>query len=300
MRAGCFGALFSLLFLGGSLAWAEEASHPERAEEAAHPERAEEAAHPERTEAASHLERAEAAYEQIELEETLVHAVRALREGNNSRRQLARIYELIGIAAAALDRPDQAREAYTRMLALNPDAQVDRNLSPQMRSPFLEARGYWMSRAESLDAQAVYLERRGVVRVTLSDPLDMAEEIVVHVRVGAEVTFTELRREADEVIEVTIPGAAEAERVEYYVTVIDRFGNRLIDLGSDAEPFVEREEVAPGPSGEGGGISRRTLWIILGSVGGALVLGGVAAAIGVAASQADPGSVESSLTVGVR
>jgi hypothetical protein len=173
-----------------------------------------------------------------------------------------------------------------------------------MRSPFLEARGYWMARSESLDAQAIYLERRGVVRVALSDPLDMASEVVVFARVGDELDFSELRRPAEASVLVELEGAVEEGRVEFYVAVLDRFGNHLIDLRSDADPFVEQVEVvreSDGRERDGReGISRRTLWIILGSAGGALVLGAVATAIGVAASQAEPGSVETDVTVGLR
>jgi hypothetical protein len=244
------------------------------------------------------LSRAETAYEQVDLEGTLEHARQALEEGGYDLDQLVRIYELMGIAAAALDEEDQARDAYLRMLALEPDAQVDRNLSPQMRSPFLEARGYWAAHSERLEATATFVRGRGALRIELEDPLGMAASIVVHGRVGDEEELTETTEDAAGTVVVAIPGAERADRVEAFVTVLDEHGNHIIELGSETEPLTEGGDERDDTGRPGGG-RRRTLWIVVSAVGGALLVGGVTAAIIVGTQDQDAG-IATDITIGVR
>ena len=243
------------------------------------------------------LTAAETAYEQVDLEGTLEQAQRALEEGGHNRRELIRIYELIGVSSAALDQEEESREAYLRMLALAPDAQVDRNLSPQMRSPFLEARGYWVAHSERLEARANYNERNGSLGIRLSDPLEMADTVLVYCRVDDEDEFSELSEPAREVVAVELPGAERAENIEYYVVILDQYGNHVIELGNEVEPLVEGR----GSEGDGeGGISRRrTLWIVLSVVGAALVTAAVATGI-VVGTGSDDGGISTDVSVGVR
>lgn len=243
------------------------------------------------------LSRAETAYEHVDLEGTLEHAQRALEEGEHDLRQLVRIYELIGVAAAALDQDEESRDAYLRMLALAPDAQVDRNLSPQMRSPFLEARGYWAAHSERLEATATFVRAQGAIRVELSDPLDMARSVVVHARVGDEGEFSEVSEDAARTTVAPIPGADRASRVDYYVTVLDEYGNHIIELGSATEPLSEGGDQGDASGGRPG--RRRTLWIVLGTVGGALLVGGITAAVILGTQDQDSG-IATEVTVGVR
>ncbi len=243
------------------------------------------------------LSRAETAYEQVDLEGTLEQARQALEDGGHNRRQLIRIYELIGVSAAALGEEDESRAAYLRMLALAPDAQVDRNLSPQMRSPFLEARGYWVAHSERLEASESYSDRNDSVRIQLSDPLEMADTILVYCRIDDEEEFTEISEPAREIVGVELPGAQRAESIEYYIVILDQHGNNIIELGNEVEPLTEG---GAGEGGDGGGISRRrTLWIVLSVVGATLVTAAVATGIAVGTSS-DDGGIRTDVSVGVR
>lgn len=229
--------------------------------------------------AQDHLAAAEAAYGQIDFEAVLTEASAALEQGGNSPRQLTRIYELIGIAAAASDDEERSRDAYVKLLALNPEAQVDTNLAPRLRSPFMEARGFWSSRTDRLDVEVRLVRRSNGMRIVLSDPLDMAVEIRVATRIAGEfVDFDQQRVEAQPSTLVEVTGLPDAPQIEYVVDVLDDYGNRILSLGTEDEPRVIGEAPAVGPvagPSERGGFPTWA-WVAIGVVAAGAVAAGLA------------------------
>lgn len=246
------------------------------------------------------LARAEEAYLRVDFAATLEHATVAIESGALSPAQTVRAYQLVGIAAAALERDEESRDAYIRMLALDPAREVDRNLAPRLRSPFLEARGYWTARSDRLEA-VVGLDRgEGALTVRFTDPLSMAQMIVVWARVFGSAEWERARRPAAPAVTVPLEGAAEAGRVEYALAVLDFHGNRLIELGTPNDPrSIGEAQVAEAPPVEEPDED--------GSVLGSPIFWGVAAAVIVGAgvggyfvlSQGSPG-VETSVSVGIQ
>lgn len=227
------------------------------------------------------LGQAEEAYMNVDFERTLDLARQAMATGRLSPDRLARVYELMGVAYAASGDEDASREAYKKMLALRPDAQVDTNLAPRLRSPFMEARGYWATRSDRLAADVVLSRPDRGLRVSIVDPLGMARRIVVRTRIAGEMTpLDEQTLPAESGVLAPVAGLPEADRIEYVVELQDEAGNRLVQLGTNDTPnVVGRDPVVAGGGGggsatreEGGGVPG---WV-WGLVGGVVV----AAAVG--------------------
>ncbi len=218
---------------------------------------------------------AEEAYLNVDFDATLALAEEALESGRLTPDRVVRVYELIGVAAAASGDEDRARDAYKKMLALQPDSTVDTNLAPRLRAPFMEARGFWSTRSDTFAAEVRLVRQQSGLRVLLTDPISMATEIRVLTRVEGEMTpmhETRVPPSASALIEV--PGLPDADRIEYVVQVLDANGNRLFDLGTEDEPNVVGRD--PRPIVVGGGDRRIPVWVWA-------VVGGViaAAAVGV-------------------
>lgn len=64
----------------------------------------------------------------------------ALQLPNITRETLIGLYELLGVAHATLDRPGRARDAFVRLLVIEPEHHLSKNLSPRIRTPYFEAR----------------------------------------------------------------------------------------------------------------------------------------------------------------
>lgn len=240
------------------------------------------------------LDQAENAYSEIDFPRVIELATQALAEGDHSPEEVARIYELIGLSQAAERQEDAARDAYVKMLALRPDAEVDTNLAPRLRGPFLEARGFWASRSGAFGVEARVVRARGGIRVELSDPLGMATEIRVLSRDNAAMTAMEERRvpaEADVFVEV--PALPDAPQLAYAVQVLDEHGNRLAELGTEDQPriFGDAPVVVPPNDEDGSGGIPVWVWI----VGGVVVAGALAVGLGFGLRD-DPITLQSAIT----
>lgn len=215
---------------------------------------------------------AEEAYMNVDFERTLELCSQAMASGSLSADRLTRVYELMGIAHAASGDELASREAYKKMLALRPDAQVDTNLAPRLRSPFMEARGYWATRTDRLSVEVVLVRPERGLRVTFSDPLGMASSIVVLTRVAGEMRpYDEHRRPAQTTSLIEVSELPEADRIEYVVEVLDAAGNRIAELGTRDTPNSVGRDVSGG-----GGISapaegQPRRWWILGVVAAVVV-----------------------------
>jgi hypothetical protein len=183
------------------------------------------------------LAEAEAAAARVDFDETRKLAQGALDRGNYERRQVVRIYFLLGVANAALGQEEASAEAFKRLLEVDPQTKLDADLSPKLRGPMHEARGFWGSRSDRLGVETK-LSRDGTLYLTLTDTLGMARELVVRARVGSGGAFVETRVPAAPSGVAKIAGAAGAAHVEYSVALVDDHGNRLLERGSDAQPEV--------------------------------------------------------------
>lgn len=244
------------------------------------------------------LARAEEAYLRVDFQATIENASQALESGSMSAADLVRVYQLVGISAAALEDEDRSREAYIRMLALDPSREVDRNLAPRLRSPFLEARGYWTGRSDRLEADVRFDDDERTLEIALSDPLSMAQLVVIWARPERTARWQQVRRPAAPSITVELEGSGS--RVEYAVAVLDVHGNRLIELGDPASPRSVGE-AALEPSTEDGRdeaggsvLASPIFWTVAGAL---LLAGGIGGYL--LLSNGEPG-VRTAVTIGVQ
>jgi len=242
------------------------------------------------------LDRAENAYSEIDFPRVIELANQALQEGGHAPEEVARIYELIGLSNAAEREEDPAREAYVKMLALRPDAEVDTNLAPRLRGPFLEARGFWASRSSGFSLDARVVRARGSIRVELSDPLGMAAEIRVLSRDHAAMEpMGETSVPAESEVLVEVPALPDAPQIDYAVQVLDEHGNRLAEIGTEDRPHVfgEPPAVVPPPGGDDDGSGGIPVWVWI--VGGVVAAGALALGLGFGLRD-DPISLQSAVS----
>src|SRR5581483_3721820 len=187
--------------------------------------------------AADALSEADAAYTRVDFAETERLAQAALAGADHDRGQMIRIYFLLGVSAAAEGKDEEAIDAFKHLLALDPATKVDRDLSPKLQGPMLEARG---TPPAPLACDAVFDRAKGVLQLTIGDQLKLSREAVVRWRLSPGGAFTEVRRPSAPSVDVTIPGGAGAGRVEYSYSLVDDRRNRLFEKGSDAAPEVSQ------------------------------------------------------------
>jgi len=171
-------------------------------------------------------------------------ATQLLESGTSSPEQLVAIHRVLGEAAARAGDEAAAVRSFTVLLALDPSFRMERTASDQVRSPYMEAAGFWSAHATRL-AVDVAAGEGDTLSVRAVDPGGIAARVRVRARVAAGA-WVELVRPTAAPFELPIRGLSTAGRVEYSVTLIDEMGNRLHQRGSDATPEVLTIE-APAP-----------------------------------------------------
>jgi hypothetical protein len=89
---------------------------------------------------AARLAEARQLAEAFQYDKALRLADATLQQPDLDRATLIGLAELVGIAAATLDRPAKAREAFQLLVLVAPEHQLSRNLPPRVRTPYFEAR----------------------------------------------------------------------------------------------------------------------------------------------------------------
>jgi hypothetical protein len=186
---------------------------------------------------------AESAYSAIDFDGTRTAAENALNEGNHDPTETLRLYTLLGIATSALGQDSEAREAFRRVIAIDPNTDVDKTLSPKIRSPYLEVRGELSAKGKLTPLSANVVRRAGRLFVELNDPAAVAASIDVAYRAGSSSEVTHFHLVRGQETRGSNP-VSDASRVEYALTLRDGYGNALFRAGSNADPEV----LSPAPS----------------------------------------------------
>jgi hypothetical protein len=157
-------------------------------------------------------------------------------EGIRVGAELAPLYRVLGLAAGAAGQEDAAREAFTRWLALDPEGHLDRTLSDDVRSPFLEARGFWANQPTRLGATATLRDGGGGIEVALVDPASMVARLRVRLRTAGGA-WSDVVRPPAALVTIDVAGLPPGGGLDYVITFLDESGNRIWTRGSDDAPL---------------------------------------------------------------
>jgi len=245
------------------------------------------------------LEAARAMVERQEYEAGAEAMQRALQSGTLSPEQLVVVYRGLAECAAALRRPDQARDAFQRLLVIDPDHFVASTESPLIREPFEQAQAHWQQSPpprisyeppETIPAgEALSLD----IELDATTVPGIHDSVRLHLR-HPEGHFVERNMPGGELV---IPAAlcTDVERIQFFLSVHDEYGNVSARVGSEEEPLVvlvgeaERENDSRTEGGDRPWYRRWWVWTIVGAV----VLGvAIGVPAGVAASASDDPCVQ--------
>jgi len=197
--------------------------------------------------ASSALAAAERAYQDVDFSATREAAQRALEAGGSAPEQTARLHVLLGISAAALGDADDAKQHFVAALAVNPELKLDKTLSPKIRDPYLQAQGYWSAAGERLALRAAPSGDGQHLVVRLQDPASLVAKIALDLNALGSKDGASLAGAPAAVTRFKVPTQLREHDYEYVLRALDRYGNVLSELGSDADPTLVRH-AAPAQS----------------------------------------------------
>jgi tetratricopeptide (TPR) repeat protein len=238
-----------------------------------------------RVEAPADVETAESLYGNLDYDKANDVAERVVKQRGLSHDQLVRAYRVLAVTYAVLGKEDQARDAFLRLLVLEPEYTVDTNLGPKVSTPFVEARGQFrtLPARPGIDVTANVRESGGQLRVVTRDPLHLTKKVSVGYRwtpSGDYVVATAPLGEGS--VEVAAAPAGRT-RLDYYAIALDDRDNVVLEAGSPQAPRSAFADAVrppssgrPQPEPDNGRsvLSRPLFWVLA----GAAVVGGGAAA----------------------
>lgn len=151
--------------------------------------------------------------------------------------QWAELQFTLGVARARAGDAERARRAFIAALALDPNLRLPTNETIDVRSPFMEARGFWSQHAERLSASAELSDDRKALLVSLVDPAALVARLVVRARSAGQGRFVETALPTESTVMVSLEALPVAAGVEYTLALIDENANRLWQAGTDAAPL---------------------------------------------------------------
>jgi hypothetical protein len=184
---------------------------------------------------------AERAYQDVDFPNTQRLAQHALEAGGATRQETARLYVLLGISAAALGNAEEAKQRFVAALAIDPNLKLEKNLSPKIRDPYLEAQGFWSASSQRLllDARPAGDEDHLIIRLT--DPAALVARIELRAgRVGDDLPRTPTVLERAPISRFPLPELIRRGDYEYAVRALDGSGNVLAEYGTDSDPMIVR------------------------------------------------------------
>ncbi len=160
-----------------------------------------------------------------------------LTEGGLKPAQWTLLQRILGSAHARLGRAEPARRAFIGALALEPTLRLADDQPVEVRSPFMEARGFWSQHAERLGASAALSDDHLALIVSLVDPAALAARVIVRVRAAGQASFVESSLPPESTLLVSLETLGAPAGIEYSLALIDENANRLWQLGDDDAPL---------------------------------------------------------------
>jgi hypothetical protein len=223
-----------------------------------------------------------AAYDDLDFARAVERLETALSREALTRAEKSAALRTLGFAHVALDDAQAARRDFERLLALDPQATLDRTISPRIRKVFEEARarvatgqakGAGSALPELAPEIAPARPRAGQpLAVQVAWPGGVAQQVALYHRVRGQALFsTVTAAEQGGRFALTVPGLdVQAPGIEYYLVALDEAGAPVAAAGSLGAPLSLDVAARPKPVWK-----RAWFWGVLGGV----VAAGVAATV---------------------
>ena len=183
------------------------------------------------------LAAAEKAYQDVDFAAVHELSCGGLEKGHADVASTARLSILCGISAAALDKQEEAKRHFVIALAVRPELQLDRELSPKLRGPYLEAQGFWGAQSERLTLRLIHRDSVRQVIVSVHDPANLASQVEIYARPLGQLKFQLTAVKPATTLSIPLADIYFQKGYEYYARLTDSRANVLISVGNETEPI---------------------------------------------------------------
>jgi len=166
----------------------------------------------------------------------LARARESIESGTHSAVDLAPEYLTSAMASARLGDEIAAQRAFVVLLGLDPTFRLKADLPDEVRSPYLEARGFWSAHAVPLHVDVALSEDGSTLVLTVVDPASLSARLRIRARMGSEADTQEVVVPASHEVRLPLSTFGAGASLSYSLTLLDENGNRIWQLGNDERP----------------------------------------------------------------
>jgi hypothetical protein len=222
-----------------------------------------------------------AAYDDLDYQKSIDLLTKALNETLTREEKLA-TYKTLAFAHVAVDKPASAQADFESLLRVDPTFQLDRTISPRVRSVFDAAQAKVATGGLTTGDSRLHPEvgprapKEGhPLSIRLSYPGGVATKMELFYRTRGQNRFNKLEeRPLGGLFTANIPGTQVAgPAFEYYIILIDDTGSGVASAGSLGQPLAVDVQGKPRPIAK-----NPAFWG--GLVAGVVVVGVVAGVLG--------------------
>jgi len=179
------------------------------------------------------LEKARTELGELRYEDALSTLNKALQAGTSGPAATAQIYLLMGEVRASLGQRDEAEKAFQRALAIDPEIDLRKGVSPKISRPFRKARRTRRdARPLGIAHRVIKQDPPSIAVLVQSDSLGMVTGArIVYWTEGD--TSRSVAGAGKDRIDLVLPRGAS----RFTAAGIDEHGNRLVELGSESKPL---------------------------------------------------------------
>lgn len=158
-----------------------------------------------------------------------------IETGAHTAQELLPIYKVLAVASAKLLDLEAARRAFIAVLAFDPAFRLEAEAAAEVRSPYMEARGFWSEHERVLSASVRTTEPQHVLDVTVDDPAHLSVRVLLRARTSKRERFSEIVQPTASQLTFPLPWNVRGE-LEYVLVLLDEHGNRLWQSGPSLRP----------------------------------------------------------------
>ena len=191
------------------------------------------------------LARAEKQFEAFNYKEAEKSLIKALAAPNNDRASIIRIYELRGIIDATVGKKT-AVEHFRRLVAIDPEHAISRDLGPKVLQPFYEAKARLDEfPAIKIEIATTLVEKKQILAVVVkNDSMGLGAKVKLSWKAKGGEWQSRLEPSKGPGFEQIV----ESDTVEYYAQLFSPNNGLLVEQASEAAPLkVEPPPPAPEP-----------------------------------------------------
>ena len=169
-------------------------------------------------------------------------------ESAQTHDRLVQLYRMLGTAQGVLGKSQEAVDAFTKLIGIDPEHKLARGTSPKITTPFREAGGFWVDRPQGLTvtptvSREIASGKSLSIPVKVDDPLNITANVRLSYRIQGDAEWKKQEAQMGPAVTFNLsadelPTKDNDYILEVYFAALNAQGSELRLSGEAARPLT--------------------------------------------------------------